>query len=565
MSARVPTGTAFGTAQSGAPTRRRRPSVGGRLAATALALVLAGSLTASTPQATSAFGPDDTTPPSFGAAQWTGPNTPIQSVLLLWNDLLDESALPAVGDFAVELDDVGLAIDSVEFTHAGFVDPENAATIMTLFLADPVSGPGTLTVSYTPITNPVTDVAGHQAGAAVDVPVEIFAFETFGVAMALVDGNYGRDHLGLAFSDAVDPLTVPPASAFSVTRNGTPMTPTSVSILPAFGGRILDLALPQGFRSGDTATVTYHAPVAGGIENLAGTAAPDFEGADVLLLLVAQDAVTGSTGETGSVSTDAGDPGPTAQDPTATTVSVTGEATVSIDEGATEYPPSVPEYTFIGETVEIVVSPPGPFDPPIAIDFAIDASLLAAEGATEATVQLFRNGVQVEACTGAAGVASPDPCITARTAVPGPPDPLEYAVIRVLTSQASTWVFAVRTPYPWSGFFAPVDNPPTVNLAIAGGAIPVKFSLGGDRGLDILAPGYPISVPVDCASGAPVDAIEQTVSAGSSSLTYDAATDRYTYVWKTAKSWSVAPGGPCRTLVLAFDDGSEREAWFTFR
>jgi hypothetical protein len=30
---------------------------------------------------------------------------------------------------------------------------------------------------------------------------------------------------------------------------------------------------------------------------------------------------------------------------------------------------------------------------------------------------------------------------------------------------------------------------------------------------------------------------EQTVSAGGSSLQYDALTGKYTYVWKTVKSW----------------------------
>jgi len=35
-------------------------------------------------------------------------------------------------------------------------------------------------------------------------------------------------------------------------------------------------------------------------------------------------------------------------------------------------------------------------------------------------------------------------------------------------------------------------------------------------------------------------------------LSYDAATDTYTYVWKTQKSWS----GRCGTAVVAFTDGT---------
>jgi YVTN family beta-propeller protein len=114
--------------------------------------------------------------------------------------------------------------------------------------------------------------------------------------------------------------------------------------------------------------------------------------------------------------------------------------------------------------------------------------------------------------------------------------------------------------YNFAGFFQPVDNLPTLNIVNAGRAIPVKFSLGGDQGLDIFALGYPASTPVTCGTTAG-DAIEQTVTAGSSSLTYDAATDQYTYVWKTEKAWA----GTCRTLVVKLDDGTYHQANFQFK
>jgi hypothetical protein len=41
--------------------------------------------------------------------------------------------------------------------------------------------------------------------------------------------------------------------------------------------------------------------------------------------------------------------------------------------------------------------------------------------------------------------------------------------------------------YDFDGFFNPVDNPDVLNRVKAGSAIPVKFSLGGDQGLDIFA------------------------------------------------------------------------------
>lgn len=121
---------------------------------------------------------------------------------------------------------------------------------------------------------------------------------------------------------------------------------------------------------------------------------------------------------------------------------------------------------------------------------------------------------------------------------------------------------AVEPPtYSFGGFQQPVDPRPTLNSMKAGAAVPVKFSLGGDRGLDIFAAGSPKSEAIACESGADVDGVEQTVSAGGSSLAYDALTDTYSYVWKTDKAWA----GKCRQLVLAFSDGSMARANFKFK
>ena len=106
-----------------------------------------------------------------------------------------------------------------------------------------------------------------------------------------------------------------------------------------------------------------------------------------------------------------------------------------------------------------------------------------------------------------------------------------------------------------------MDAHPAINEVKAGRAIPVKFSLGGDQGLDIFRSGYPKSMPMACDSTDSVDAIVQTLSDKSSHLTYDATTDTYTYVWKTDRSWV----DTCRQLVVKLNDGStEHVANFTF-
>jgi predicted extracellular nuclease len=113
----------------------------------------------------------------------------------------------------------------------------------------------------------------------------------------------------------------------------------------------------------------------------------------------------------------------------------------------------------------------------------------------------------------------------------------------------------------WSGFFPPVDNLPALNSVNAGRAIPVKFSLGGNKGLNIFATGYPLSQQIACSSGAPVDDVEETVTAGNSSLSYSADNDQYNYVWKTEKSWA----GQCRQLVVKLVDGTTHVANFKFK
>ena len=120
--------------------------------------------------------------------------------------------------------------------------------------------------------------------------------------------------------------------------------------------------------------------------------------------------------------------------------------------------------------------------------------------------------------------------------------------------------FKVIVSFNFTGFFKPIDNLPIINVVKAGQAIPVKFSLGGNMGLAIFAAGYPASGSIACTTG-PVDAVEETSTAGGSSLSYDASSGQYIYVWKTEKSWAAS----CRQLVVKFADGtSAKIANFNF-
>jgi hypothetical protein len=124
----------------------------------------------------------------------------------------------------------------------------------------------------------------------------------------------------------------------------------------------------------------------------------------------------------------------------------------------------------------------------------------------------------------------------------------------------STGSFTVTVNYGWTGFFSPVDNNGTYNTVKAGSAIPVKFSLAGNQGLNIFATGFPTSAKIPCNATSPQDMIEETVTAGGSSLSYDSLTDRYNYVWKSDKAW----GGSCRMLTVKLADGNPHTALFNF-
>jgi hypothetical protein len=122
------------------------------------------------------------------------------------------------------------------------------------------------------------------------------------------------------------------------------------------------------------------------------------------------------------------------------------------------------------------------------------------------------------------------------------------------------------TIYEFDGFYAPVNNRDAdgrliLNEVRAGRAIPLKFSLGGDYGLDVFAEGYPKSEVIACDSDAEVDGVEQTVEAGASALSYDPDTGTYIYVWKTDTSWDDS----CRQLVVKFGDGTTARANFKFK
>lgn len=107
------------------------------------------------------------------------------------------------------------------------------------------------------------------------------------------------------------------------------------------------------------------------------------------------------------------------------------------------------------------------------------------------------------------------------------------------------------------------ENPPTMNTANAGSALPVQFSLDGNRGKDVLRDAHsPAHQEVDCTTGEPLRyaTTQPTQTTGKRPLTYNARQDRYQYNWKTDYAWA----GTCQELQIILDDGTQHRALFAF-
>jgi hypothetical protein len=524
-------------------------------AAISASLALSVALSAAAPAVAG-----DTRPPelAFAGELLVPGQTELDHLILVVDEVTDPTSIPDRTDFEIVVDGVPQAPVSVELSYEGFAGPDAffadaGASFLRLGLATPGIDLGA--IHYLPGGHPIRDLALNEM-AEVSVTPEAITVDGMAFAGATVDYQNGTDRILLLFAEALDLNSIPVASDFAVTVNGTPTAVTVQTPMTNVGPGFINLVLPSPMHlSGSEAlSVTYTPGAHPILGRITGGEAGPFAVSDISYFLPLN--TTGGTVAPGGLVTTFYGTGPTVSDPLATTVQSPTGGAVSITEQ-----PIIDEtnagYTFFGQQVLITAPDAADAAHPLLFTFDLHQTLVP-EGENAQSLAILRNDVPVGRCDAIApapAVASPTPCVWQRIDHPD-----GSVTITVATIQASRWNFGRANPIAFSGFGAPVDRAPVRNGMKAGSAVPLKFSLGGNRGLGIFAPGSPSSQAVTCNTSVPLDDVEQTVTAGASSLSYNAAIDSYSYTWKTQKTWT-----GCRKLTLTFTDGSVQEAIFQFK
>jgi hypothetical protein len=145
------------------------------------------------------------------------------------------------------------------------------------------------------------------------------------------------------------------------------------------------------------------------------------------------------------------------------------------------------------------------------------------------------------------------------TATPGRRFFTATATDRAGNTASRTVAYDVVLVHDFKGFRWPVEDFPALNRWTAGEPVPVRFSLGGYQGLDVLAPGYPQVAKVDCGAGEePRGGRPARSVSWHKRLRY--RQHSYIFMWRTERDWS----RDCRQFLIELKDGSLHRAEFRF-
>lgn len=505
----------------------RRP--GGRVVAAFVSLtLLVGSSVA--PVAVRASAPATL----LFAAELLNPAAPTTDhIILVFGGPLDPFSIPDPADFVLDVQGVVQSPTDVSIPYVMFGE---GLSVVRLDLAVPIDDYGT--VDYTPGAHPLKS-GGLPLDPIVDATVEVFDPALFDYLFTIVDEGLGRDHALVIYTAPIGAAPLPDPSDFVVTvtpSGGSPAPyPASAIVVvePFYGVGLLDLTLPLELAFDDQMTIAY-TPGTTPLLDTSGRAAPVL--VDGFSVVNVAEFSTHETDPGIAVEVSPADRRSGTQPVALTFDSVTtgGDTSLTTDTVG----PAVPTGFQLGDPADYFeISTTATFSGNVEVCITYDET---AYDPPETAIRLlhFTAGAWSDITTSLDDVAN---------------------IVCGTTSSFSPFALATRTPYPFAGFFAPVDPIPDYNILKAGATVPMKFSLGGDRGLAILD-GSPGSAGVTCPISATFDWIETTTNS-TSGLQYSAAGSQYIYPWKSDRSWA----GTCRRFILRLDDGTKHEALFQFR
>jgi hypothetical protein len=115
----------------------------------------------------------------------------------------------------------------------------------------------------------------------------------------------------------------------------------------------------------------------------------------------------------------------------------------------------------------------------------------------------------------------------------------------------------ITVQWAFTGFIG-LASEPTVNQVRAGSSVNLTFSLGGNRGLNILAAGSPTVAPYVCGGTVPTPGSGIALPlAKNGALAYDTKAGQYTITWKPEKREQ-----SCRLVSIKLTDGTIHTARF---
>jgi hypothetical protein len=232
-------------------------------------------------------------------------------------------------------------------------------------------------------------------------------------------------------------LCLAPGQLVLLSFNCSDGKPNHAAFLP--GGSTMTLLLPEGNYTSALGSDAggWHMGAIGTVSVVSGqTQACSFTMAAPPACTVTETFGASEVADAGDVVSTAPPGGQSALDPIGTAVITPTAGTVAIVE-STNTNLSPTGYSFFGQQVTIH-APAASVAAPLSITFHLDPSIVP-DGQTEQTIQVFRDGTAIAACTGAPN-ADPDPCVSDREIS----DTGEIA-ITVLSSHASVWNFGTST------------------------------------------------------------------------------------------------------------------------